>query len=222
MEWIERTTNGQNAEFLLILLVLFILGLLRQSEAQRLSVFIRSFFNPSLLDQQMRQERAFNRVAIPLFFTIVGILSIFLSLALAEIGIGNEFDFTIRFLLFSLGLAALTLVRGVGYLFLAYLFDLRNVLTTHSTHWLLNNFILALLVLPIAIAIAFGPPALSYPLSTGGLGLFLVFYLIRAFRLFGVTQQQNRVALVYNVLYLCTLEILPPVMLGVAIWRQAE
>lgn len=220
MEWIERTTNGQNAEFLLILLVLFILGVLRQSEGQRLGVFIRAFINPSLLDQQLRQERAFNRVAVPLFFTVLGILSIFLSLSFGHLGIADTFQFTFRFLLFALVLAGLTLVRGVGYLFLAYLFDLRKVLSSHSTHWLLNNFILALIVLPISIAISFGPPYLTRPLSLLGLGLFLLFYIIRSLRLFSVTQQQMHVPLLYNVLYLCALEILPPVMVGMAVWRQ--
>jgi hypothetical protein len=220
MNWIERTTNGQNAEFLLIVLVLFILGVLRQSEGQRLGVFIRAFINPSLLDQQLRQERAFNRVAVPLFLTILGILSIFLSLSFEQLGMGAGFQFTFRLLMFALLLAGLTLIRGVGYLFLAYLFDLRKVLSTHSTHWLLNNFILALIVLPISIGVAFGPPAFAKPLSIIGLALFLVFYIIRSLRLFGVTQQQIHVPLLYNVLYLCALEILPPAMVGMAIWRQ--
>lgn len=221
MNWVEQSITDKSTEFLLILAVLMLLGILRQTDGQRLSLFIRSFINPSLLDQQVREERAFNKLAIPLFFAVLSTLSIFLSLSLERLGLLKELEFIFSFAVVAMLILALTLLRGLFYLFLAYLFDLRKVLQAHASIWLLNNFILALLILPLTIIISFGSQPFSKELSLFGIALFFTFYLIRSIRLFTLTQRENHVPLLYNVLYLCALEIMPPIIIGVAILRQA-
>lgn len=219
MIWVEQSITDKSTTFLLILAVLVLLGILRQTDGQRLAIFIRSFLNPSLLDQQVREERAFNKLAVPLFFAILSILSIFLSLSLDKLGLLKELEFIYSFAAVAMITLALTLFRGLFYLFLSYLFDLRKVFQAHASIWLLNNFILALLILPLVVTISFGPEVIAKELSVIGMGLFFTFYFIRSIRLFSLTQRENHVPLVYNVLYLCALEILPPVIIGVAILR---
>ncbi|MEX2597311.1 MAG: DUF4271 domain-containing protein [Salibacteraceae bacterium] len=221
MKWIERTLNSHDTEFILAAVLLLILGMMHQNERERLAVFVRSFINPSLVNQQIRQERAFNRIAIPLFFAIIFILGFFLATSFKHFGIAKDIPFNSQFLLLSGILLLITLIRAVIYHLMGILLNLRKALQLHTTNWLLNNFILSLIILPLAIVASFAPETIVRPFIIFGLCIMALFYLIRSFRLFGMTQQEIQVPLFYNVLYLCALEILPPLLIVVTILRNA-
>ena len=84
--FIEVPAQSNTIEFIMLGILLISIGFIRQSEGARMSLFIRSFVNESLASQQIRQERSFNRMAIPVF--IISGFSV--SLFVAQIAIQSD------------------------------------------------------------------------------------------------------------------------------------
>ncbi|NQV54110.1 MAG: DUF4271 domain-containing protein [Flavobacteriales bacterium] len=222
MEWIESVVHDRDPWFISFGLILLLLGAIRQSEGARLRIFLRSFLNPSLLIQQVRQERAYNRVTLPILLIVIAVIGLFVFQVLHHFAL-MEMDAFMNGLSAVVGvIVGVTILRSIAYLGFALTFGLMGTYRLHNLQWLLHNFILALFLLPISIVIAFGPMQWATPLVYIGLGALLLTYLIRAFRLFGMAQSDIHTPWVYNVLYLCALEIMPPILVVVSVLRQAE
>jgi len=222
MEWMESVVHNRDPWFISFGLILLLLGIIRQSEGTRLRIFLRSFLNPSLLIQQVRQERAYNRVTLPILLIVIAVIGLFVFQALHQFGLMEIDAFSIGISTVIGVIIGVTVLRSLAYLGLALTFGLMGTYRMHNLQWLLHNFILALFLLPISIIIAFGPAQWTSPLVYMGLGAILLTYLIRAFRLFGMAQSDIHTSWVYNVLYLCALEIMPPILVVVSVLRQAE
>lgn len=217
---IPQEILGREPEFIIYLLILLFIGVARQAEGERIGLFLRSFTSASLVDQQVRQERSFTRLALLVFVFVLLVLSVFLPHALHAHGYFPEFSFLglmltclVLFLLATTGRVAL-------YAFISWLFQMDELQQTHTFHWLLTNFILCILLLPIAILYSFGPAEIAVPIINAGLSLLVLFYVIRMVRLFYLASSTYRVPLVYNFLYLCALEILPPLLVITVVSRQ--
>ncbi|MEQ9186740.1 MAG: DUF4271 domain-containing protein [Cryomorphaceae bacterium] len=221
MEWIESVVYNRDPWFISFALLLVVLGVVRQSEGARLSIFLRSFFNPKLLTQQVRMERAYNRVTLPVLLIVVVQLTLFTFQALVHFDLMDPVPFLSGVGLITLVVIGVAIFRSTVYWILALTFDLMALYRRHNLQWLLHNFILALVLLPLSIVIAFGPVEWSEPLLYIGICSFGLTYIIRAARLFGLAQSDIHTSWVYNVLYLCALEILPPIIVVVGVLRQA-
>ena len=220
MQWVNTITEQNDPWFILFAVLLLVLGLMRQSEGERLRIFLRSFFNPLLLSQQVRQERAYNRITVPVFGFIIFTLSAFFLHLMDWLAWELPGGFWSRFGILVILLTSATLLRFVVYVGFSALFDLSSVLRLHNLQWLLHNFVMAIALLPITIVVTYGPASLFTPLMFIGLSILFSTYLLRAFRLFGMTQSELHTPLLYNVLYFCALEILPPVLIAVGVWRE--
>lgn len=220
MEMIRNTVIGQEAEVLVFVLLLLLLSITRYSEETRLTLFLRSFTNANLVDQQLRQERAFSRLAILSFVIILLSTSAFIALAFHHFTLFLDFSFLGLMLFVLIGLILLTTARVALYAFIAWLFELDHLQQQHSFHWLLNNFILSLFLIPASILISFAPPLISTALVYAGLLVMSVFYTIRVLRLTSITHSSFHVPVQYNFLYICALEILPPLLVITLISRQ--
>lgn len=221
MEWIESVVHNRDPWFISFALLLVVLGIVRQSEGGRLSIFLRSFFNPKLLTQQVRMERAYNRVTLPVLLIVIVQLSLFTFQVLIHFGWMDPVPFFNGMGRIVVAIIGVTVVRSAAYWILALTFDLMGIYRRHNLQWLLHNFILALVLLPLSIVIAFGPSEWSEPLLYIGICSFGLTYIIRAVRLFGLAQSDIHTSWVYNVLYLCALEILPPIIVAVSVLRHA-
>jgi len=118
-------------------------------------------------------------------------------------------------------LLLMTIGRAMVYLALAMLFGFTPQIRLINLQWLQLNFILALILLPLSITLTFGPESFEAGLIWTGLILIGLTYILRSLRLFS-TAHELQASLVYNVLYLCALEILPPILVVVSILRQGE
>ncbi|MEZ4721350.1 MAG: DUF4271 domain-containing protein [Flavobacteriales bacterium] len=217
---IRNTVTGHEAEVLIYVLLLLLLSITRYSEESRLGLFLRSFTNANLVDQQLRQERAFSRLALLSFVIVLVSTSAFVALTFHHFGLFSDFSFFGLTLFVLVGLILLTTARVALYAFTAWLFELDHLQQQHSFHWLLNNFILSLFLIPASILISFAPSLISTSLIYAGLLVMSVFYGIRILRLASITHSSFHVPVQYNFLYICALEILPPLLVITLISRQ--
>jgi len=212
--------EGREIEFLVLTLILLLLGITRQTERERFSLFIRSFTNPMLADQLVRQERSFTRFALLVFIITLASVSVFGALALQYLSFFEDFSFIGLFAALLIGFVLLTMVRTAVYSAASWLFALSYLQQIHTFHWLLTNFILSLMLLPFSALYFFGPANLRGLWVYGGLASLAIFFLIRVLRLFYISSNSFRVPLMYNFLYLCALEILPLLLSIAVILRQ--
>ena len=183
-------------------------------------MFMQSFTNTTLVDQQLRQERAFSRLALIAFSSVLFILSCFITLSLRYFGYFHDFSFFGLYATLVIVLVLMTTGRVAIYSLLAWLFDLDALQQHYSFHWLLTNFILVLGLLPLSILISFGPRSLIGGEVWLGLGAILIFYFIRVLRLGSICAFQFRIPLHYNFIYICALEILPILLAMTLVSRQ--
>lgn len=217
---IEQVNNSNEAAFIVYLLILLILGIAKQSEGNRLGVFLNSFFNTLLVDQQLRQERAFVRVGS--FVVVISLLitSVFITQLLEYYQLSGGFSFGALLSLVIIGLLLFSAFRMAVYTAFSWLFEVENLQVLHTFHWLLSSFLWALVLLPFSVLITFGNSSWTPYLLGTGLIIGGLLFVIRTFRVFGAGISNFRISLIYNIFYLCALEILPSITLIVVIFRQ--
>lgn len=220
VKMLPQLTEGHEAQFIIYALILLFLGVARQAEGERIWLFLRSFSNVTLVDQQIRQERSFSRLALIVFVFSLLALSVFVSLALQEHGYFREFNFTGLMLSSLVFFLLFTTARVALYSLVAWLFQLDELYQHHTFQWLLSNFVLCLFLLPLSIVYSFGPTIVAPYVIHAGLAALAIFYMMRIIRLFYAASSGHRVPLMYNFLYLCALEILPPLLVITVVSRQ--
>ena len=222
MEWKELPIENTDAWFIILVIILALLGAVRQSDSGAFGLLVRSFINPSLVAQQLRHERAYNRITLPILGISVLAIAGFLSQgsSVFELSIGSSFTSTLMLIL--LGIVGLTLVRMAIYSTFSWLFQAGGLFKEHNLSWLVHAFVLSMVLIPLSILIAFGPDAWHRALAIIGIVALIVFYFLRVWRVITMTQRELRTSWVYNVLYLCALEILPPILIGVSVLRYGE
>jgi hypothetical protein len=216
---IEHLAIGRESEFIVYTLILLFVGLISHFESDRLNLFLRSFTNTNLIDQQLRQERAFSRLALLAFVIVILVISTFVVNALQYHGFFLDFSFLGLFMSVLLVLILLTTARVALYAFLAWLFDLEGLQEHHTFHWLLTNLITCSLLLPVSVVYSFGPELLRPTSISFGMIVLAVFYTIRVLRLSHISNKLFRVPLHYNFLYICALEIMPLTLVSAALLR---
>lgn len=209
-----------NAPYIVFLTILLTIGLARLLEGERLQLFFRSFLNTNLVDQQLRQERAFSRLAIFLFILVMMIIATYLTLYFHEIDLFLDFSFTGLFTAVIVSLAILTTFRVALYSLLAWLFNLEGLQQHHTFHWLLTNVVLCSVLLPVSIVGFYGPTIIQSVFLQVGFWVIITFYVIRILRIAYISSTDFRVPLAYNFLYICALEILPLLVIATVISRQ--
>ena len=216
----ELHNNADPFIFFIICGILLLIGAARQLEGDRLSLFLRSFINGNLADQQLRQERAFSRIAMIAFFIVISSISLFGALSIHTFGLLLDFSFIGLFAVIFILLFLFTTLRVAVYAFFAWLFHLEKLQQHHSYHWLLVNLIGSFILIPISIGINYGPIDSKLTLALFGIALLAIINLIRIVRLFIVSSTAYSVPITYNFLYICALEILPLWVSTAVVLRQ--
>lgn len=209
-----------DSAFIVFLIIFFLIGLVRQLEGSRFTLFVRSFTNINLVEQQLRQERAFSRLAILLFLLVMTVLAAFIASFFHHIDLFLDFSFIGLFTALLISLIIITTARVAIYSLLAWVFNLEILQQHHTFHWLLTNVILCAIILPLTIAGVFGPSTTQAFFLNAGLWTLIVFYLIRVLRIGYISSTTFRVPVAYNFLYICALEILPLLVTAAVISRQ--
>ncbi len=213
-------SESHEIEFFLYVFILLMLGGVRLLEGPRLSNFIRSFMNPLLIDQQLREERSFNRISLVLILIMMMVHAMFFYLCLRHFQMFENWSTWLLIPTLMLLYFVLSAIRMAAYSGFAWVFEMGNFLNEYSYHWLLNNFLLSMALLPVSILESFGPTGWSDVLVKGGLILMGLTFLIRNARMSWIAGTTYRVPLIYNIFYLCGLEFLPLLLFITVAARQ--
>jgi len=193
---------------------------LRSNYGKRLRQILNAFFT-SRMNQLDREESAVsNRVSVALFFLFILIISLFFY-QIFDFGVAvkkESFSFfydTSGILLY----VQLCLLISVLYFFkigliyfLGYLFKAENAASEYVFNIFLFNEILGLFLLPVTITMSFLKLLPAEALIYSGLLIIMIVFAYRIFRSVTGNQNQN-ISKYYLFLYLCTLEIMPLVVI---------
>lgn len=209
----DRVTSIQSWQTILLVFTLFLVGFARAFNMNRTVQSIRALFNYVVAQEIVREEKVFFHRG-NLILTLVHLLNTSLFIHFVIITIGTPIEIG-NLSLFALIVSAVTLTYFIKYLFSKVLFFVLNggnMVVEYIFNVSLYNNLLGLMLLPI-LGLAFFSEVNSVNLiSYIALPLSVLVIFLRLFRLI-LIGKANGVSYLYIFLYICTLEILPLVVL---------
>jgi hypothetical protein len=184
------------------------------SNAKKLNQLIRGFYVNRSGDQVSRDEyTASNRVGFLLSILFLFTVSLFAGQVIEYSGIGPEKGGIALYLVIAAGLVLMYLLKYITIRLSGFIFKVGKETQDYAAALLVFINILGLFMLPVVICLEFvkqvNPLIFIY---TGTFFLF-GFLCIRLLRGIVIGFSSNRVSKFYLFLYLCTLEIIPFVIL---------
>ena len=215
-----------SADWVLLVLLPLLAGLawIKATRPRRFPELFRMFVYQRFVRQSMREDDLladFSSIVLALVFVFSGGLLLWeageaLGIKVQVLG---EQKGPLLFLVFSACLFGAYLLKFLGIRIMQFLFDTDRGLKEYLYTTWLTNVVLGLVLLPLVFTVVFSNwEGVTY-LVWGGLGLAGLFYLYRIGRgiRIGIV---NNVSVFYLFLYLCTLEILPLIVLTVLFTGQ--
>ena len=204
----------------LIMLLLSILGAMLIIQVRRLqrSVFsniVGAVFSTQVADRVLREKNLLSRRTY-FILNIYVVISISLFLWIVthkEIFVFDYINLNINYWKLLGLFVILLLIRHAIYYIFAEIFLAREMVRQFIHNNYLSLKALGLFILPIAFGTFYSKGVFAEVLYYIGLLLILSYLVLRFLKGFQI-MHQNRVSILYSILYLCTLEILP-IILGV-------
>lgn len=177
---------------------------------------VAAFFSNNLSNQLVRDENILvQRASILLSFVFYFTGALFLY----QVSIHYKWDYPIlgegivRLIVMLLIVAfayslKLVLVKGLGELF-----DIERPVATYLFNIALLNNILGLALFPIVVAVAYVATHSVGTFLLAGIGLVIIIFIYRLVRAFSIWTTMKGVPIFYLILYFCTLEIAPVMIL---------
>jgi hypothetical protein len=201
-----------NSDWMLgvLLLVLTLLGAMRQLNNKRLMSYVSAFFMTRFAGQLQREEYAVsNRTSIALLLCFVLVLSLFIFQVFGYFGVVFPCPPLLLYLYICGSVTLVYAGKLLAVRILAGIFNVENEAAEYIFYILLVNQALGMLLLPLVIILAFTHLAHpEVPIYTG-LVLIGILFIYRTLRAIGVGVSRLRISGLYLFLYLCTLEFLP-------------
>ena len=205
----ERQIDKQNSFFYAIALLFFFLGILKIAFGKYFTTMIRVFFNTSLRQSQLKDQLLQDRLPslfFNLLFVIVG--GIYLYLLLFKNGKIEYYEY--KYLYY--GMLALTIVYTSKFVAL-HVIGWLSGFTRDTENYIfivfLINKILAILLMPFIVVIAFSEKSVSEIAILISLILVGFMFILRYLRGFSIIQQTLKISKFHFLLYIITVELLP-------------
>jgi len=199
--------------FWVLLAVLLMFTSVFRISRDRISKMYNSFLNENFMRQTHRMNQGrFSLIYIILYafaFVNLGIFT-FLSLQLFDIPIPSTF----QMLLLFIGLVAIILLTKHTLLSLVgYIFPVDKEISLYSFTIMVFWTLIGIFLLPLNIIIAYAPTIVGKFVVYGAVGAIIAIYLFRAVRGFSIGSKYLMSNTFHFFIYLCTVEILPVVVL---------
>lgn len=210
-----RQTNDNLWLFGIVLLLMLVVAVVKFSYSAQLSNRSNAVFYNGEFQRYFREQRLQNgRVGYLLSFNFLASLSLFGFAVTKELFNGELPKDEILFLLIFSGVLMYRLIRKFANAALKHLFNSDEGILEHEIQQNLNQQIIGLPLLPIVMLHLFVPEhliSLPWPLLLGCLliAALVTYSFVRGIRFV----LHAGVGMVYIILYLCTLEILPFIVL---------
>ncbi len=197
-----------------ILLFLFILFVwLYVSNRKKLNQIIKGFYQTRFTNENARDEFSFgNRVSVFLSVFFVITLTIFITRILSYYHIqlfkSNAVELIIAFLIIAIYSVKFAVINLIGYVF---------QVQKEARDYMMSVFLfcnaLGLFMFPIVICLTFIKQVSPLIFIYAGIGIVISFICVRMIRGLFIGLKSPRVSRFYLFMYLCTLEILPFILL---------
>ena len=198
--------------FWLSLISLFLFAILHNLRRQLLPTLFKGLLNPNLAHHIAFSGR-FQMGSLFYLYHFFALIQISVFLFLAANWWGPARDLTALLLLTVLLMAAVyfyqLLLLGIGYLY-----DLSKRARSYVLHLRLYEIVLGIALAPINFLATLLPSSVAHWLIILGLGMIALYGILRLSRLFFIAQPWRIAHTFYFILYFCTFEISPLLLLG--------
>jgi len=205
-------TNSYLIWPVIILFISFVLMVaIRVSDIKKISDVLSAVFSLRIAKQLSREEYGLSK-RNAIFFSINYIL--LLSMLIFEcnrffnLGLFKTNSSLIQYLFM---LIIIVTTYSAKHLFISFISILSNTANLLKDYWfsvIVFSHALTILLFPITVILLFSSIQPYYLLYLV-IYLFIGFYLLRLVRIFALMYSEQNIGIVYIIMYLCTLEILP-------------
>ncbi len=209
-----RQVRGKELIFYLILVILFGYAFLKRAFPKYFSDLFRLFFRTTLKQRQIKEQL----IQTPLpslllngFFIISG--GLYISFLLYHYNLEISGGFWLQLLYCCLGLSVIYLVKFVGLKISGWLFNMSEAADNYIFIVFIVNKMIAILILPFLILLAFTNKPVYDVALTGSFCLVAGLFCYRMILTFAAIRNQVKVNPFHFFLYLCAFEIAPLLVL---------
>jgi hypothetical protein len=204
--------EGSNWIPVFLFLAFAALVLLRVFDGRRMTQLAGGFFRASSVGMLYREENALTgRASLLLLINFLIITPLFLWQAMGYFNIPRQG--VLQYGMLSLLIAGIYLLKIAGTRLMGVIFDQREASTEYNYNILLFNKILGVLLFPVTVMMAYAHEIPQGWLVAAGLSAWGIILVYRFFRGILIGLSASGFSLLYIFLYLCTLEILPFVVI---------
>lgn len=178
---------------------------------------IRSTFNNAIVNQTVREENTLvQRASVLLSINFYVIAALFLYQLSIHFGWSASWlaGGMIRFLFFILVIAFAYSLKLLVLKSMGWLYGADKPVSYYIFNLMLINNLLGLALLPVVLCIAFIDDRFVEPAIWTGIGVAVISFFYRLLRGFSVWRGMTDVSILYIILYFCTLEIIPVLIMG--------
>jgi hypothetical protein len=216
---LDRLFENRNSYFYAISVLFFFLGILKIAFGKYFSNMVRVFFNTSLRQTQLKDQLLQDRMPslfFNLLFVVVGGIYIYLLLLANGKVVYNDYKYLYY------GMLALTIVYTSKFLVL-HLIGWLSGFTRDTDNYIfivfLINKILAILLMPFIVVIAFADKSVSEISILISLIMVGFMFILRYLRGFSIIQQTLKISKFHFLLYIITVELLPIFLIYQLVWN---
>lgn len=185
---------------------------LRVFDFRRLVALVQGFARASSVSVMYREESALSsRVSVFLILNFLLMASLFIWQASGVIFVSYMPPTSILWI--ALGLVGVYLVKIIAVRMLGFIFEMREAAQEYVYNIVLFNKALGLILFPVALCLAYARQIQPEWLVIAGLVCWGIVLVYRFIRLAWIGLSDRGVSILYIILYLCTLEILPFVVI---------
>ncbi len=207
-----NNTINTTWQTLLLIVALGILGFIKAFSSARFNQVIKSLFSHHTAEEVVREEKVFfHRANLGLFviFTISALLLVDCIVTNNSFSLSIEFSY-IKTILFII---AAYIIKFISGNILFNFFSRADLSKVYTYNTLIYNYLFGIALLPCLAFIYFSNVSFDFVFNYAVIPIIIFTFLFRTFRLF-VFGLQNNFFVLYIILYICTLEILPLVVLS--------
>ena len=211
--YLSRNISSENIPdwyFIIIISVLVAFVLIRIAYFRFISVLFESSYNYLLASKIIKESSVIQKrvwIAFDFIYLINGSLFLFLLFRFFNWDFAGENDYLQLAVSFGF-LAGLMLIRSIIMRIIGHIFDRYSLFTEFLYHFFIYNKVIGLVLFPFILTIPYTRDQLHIILIYTALSMVGIVYFMRLIRAVIFTLKKE-VLIFYLILYLCTLEILP-------------
>jgi hypothetical protein len=218
-----RVMNDKTPDFYFLLALCLLLGVIRIIDPRYLTHLWNAFRNPTLSARQLKDQlesASFPSLLMNIFFTMIGGAYIYYLVRLfTPYHPGNWSPLVLMFLIIA-GMMGIYLIKYFVIRFSGWAFKVEGVTEHYIFNVFLINKMIAVMLLPVTLLLAFADPNVSGPIAIISfilLGFMILNRYTRSWQVFGSFFQYSKF---HFFTYLCASEVLPLAVLMKLLVRE--